>query len=69
MQPLLMSMERGFTKRHNDLQYLIQDMMRLGNIDLVLERVNFFLVGKVGQPYIGDYVNNIKSQPGNPRYA
>jgi hypothetical protein len=59
---------RGFTKQHNDLQYLIQDMMRLGNIDSVLEPVNFFL-GKVGQPYIGDYVNNITSQPGNPRYA
>jgi hypothetical protein len=43
-------------------------MMRAGNIDSVLEPVNFFL-GKVGQLYIGDYVNNITSQPGNPRYA
>ena len=59
---------RGFTKRHNDLQYLIQDMMRVANIDSVIEPVNF-LLGKVGQPYIGDYVNNITSQPGNPRYA
>jgi hypothetical protein len=35
---------RGFTKRYNDLQYLIQDMMRLGNIDLVLEPVISSLV-------------------------
>jgi len=46
----------------------MQDMMKLGNIDLVLEPVNF-LLGKVGQPFIGYYVNNITSQPGNPRHA
>ena len=33
-------------------------MTRLGNIDSVLEPVNSFL-GKVGQPIIGDYVQNI----------
>jgi len=49
-------------------KHLTQDMMRLGNIDSVLEPVNFFH-GKVGQPFIGDYVNNITSQPGNPRNA
>jgi hypothetical protein len=50
---------RGHTKRHNDLQYLIQDMMmRLGNIDSVLEPVNFFL-GKVGQPYILEIMSTI----------
>jgi len=44
-------------------------MMRLGNIDSILEPVNFFL-GKVDQPFIGDYyVNNVTSQPGNPRHA
>jgi hypothetical protein len=43
-------------------------MMRLGNIDSVLEAVNFFH-GKVGQPFIGDYVHNISRQPGNPRNA
>ena len=58
----------GHTKRHTNLQHLIQDMMRLGNIDSVLEAVNFFH-GKVGQPFIGDYVHNISSQPGNPRNA
>jgi hypothetical protein len=46
----------------------MQDMMRLGNIDSVLEPVHFFL-GKVGQPFIGEYVNNITSQPDNPRHA
>ena len=39
-----------------------------GNIDSVLEAVNFFH-GKVGQPFIGDYVHNISRQPGNPRNA
>ena len=34
----------------------------------VLEAVNFFH-GKVGQPFIGDYVHNISRQPGNPRNA
>jgi len=58
----------GHTKRHSSLQHLIQDMMRIGNIDSVLEPVNFFH-GKVGQPFIGDYVHNITSQPGNPRHA
>ena len=48
----------GRTQRHSSLQHLIQDMMRLGNIDSVLEAVNFFH-GKVGQPFIGDYVHNI----------
>jgi hypothetical protein len=43
-------------------------MMRVGNIDSVIEPVNFFF-GKVGLPYIGDYVNNITNQPGNTRYA
>jgi hypothetical protein len=53
-------------KQHSSLQHLIQDMMRLGNIDSVLlEPVNFFL-GKVGLPYIGDYIHNITSQPGIP---
>ena len=51
----------GHTKRHSSLQHLIQDMMRIGNIDSVLEPVNFFH-GKVGQPFIGDYVHNITSQ-------
>jgi hypothetical protein len=59
---------RGHSKRHSSLQHLMQDMMRLGNIDSVLEPVHFFL-GKVGQPFIGEYVNNITSQPDNPRHA
>ena len=59
---------RGHTARHSSLQHLMQDMMKLGNIDLVLEPVNF-LLGKVGQPFIGYYVNDITSQPGNPRHA
>ena len=59
---------RGHSKRHSSLQHLMQDMMRLGNIDTVLEPVHFFL-GKVGQPFIGEYVNNITSQPDNPRHA
>ena len=43
-------------------------MMRIGNIDLVLEPVNFFH-GKIRQPFIGEYVHIITSQPGNPRHA
>ena len=43
----------GHTKRHSSLQHLIQDMMRIGNIDSVLKPVNFFH-GKVGQPFIRD---------------
>ena len=80
MQPRLICMEQTYHPNHYleediqnvtltyNLQHLIQDMMRLGNIDSVLEAVNFFH-GKVGQPFIGDYVHNISSQPGNPRNA
>ena len=53
---------------HTTTKHLTQDMMRLGNIDSVLEPVNFFH-GKVGQPLIGDFFHNITSQPGNPRNA
>ena len=59
---------RGHSTQHSSLQHLMQDMMRLGKIVSVLEPVNFVL-GKVGQPFIGDYVHNITSQPGNPRHA
>jgi hypothetical protein len=45
------------------LQHLMhQDMMRLGNIDSVLEQVNFFLPGKAWQLFIGDYVSARQSQ-------
>jgi len=40
----------------------------VAKIDSVIEPVNF-LLGKVGEPFIGDYVNNITSQSGNPRHA
>ena len=43
-------------------------MMKLGNIDSTIEAVNF-LLSKVPQPYIGDYVIHVKSQPGHPRNA
>ena len=59
---------RGHTARHSSQQHLVQDMMRIAKIDSVLEPVNF-LLGKVGEPFIGDYINIITSQPGNPRHA
>jgi hypothetical protein len=41
-------------------------MMKIGNIDSTIEAANF-LINKVRQPYIGDYVNRIPSQPGHPK--
>ena len=41
-------------------------MMKIGNIDSMIEAANF-LINKAGQPYIGDYVNHVTSQPGHPK--
>jgi hypothetical protein len=41
-------------------------MMKIGNIDSTREAANF-LINKVGQPYIGDYVNYFISHPGHPK--
>jgi hypothetical protein len=43
-------------------------MMKIGNLDSMTEAVNF-LIKTVGQPYVGDYVNHITSQPGHPKNA
>jgi hypothetical protein len=43
-------------------------MMKLGNIESVLEAHNF-LINKIPQPYIGDYVNHVTQLPGHPRNA
>jgi hypothetical protein len=59
---------QGHTALQNQLQHIVQDTMKIGNIDSTTEAANF-LVNKVGQPYIGDYVNHITSQPGHPKNA
>jgi hypothetical protein len=43
-------------------------MMKIGNINSTTEAVNF-LINKVEQPYISDYVNHVTSQPGHPKNA
>jgi hypothetical protein len=57
---------QGHAALHNQLQHIVQDMMKIGNIDSTTEAANF-LINKVGQPYIGDYVNHITSQPGHSK--
>ena len=42
--------------------------MKLGNIEAILEAHNF-LIDKIPQPYIGDYVNHVTQLPGHPRNA
>ena len=59
---------RGHTALHNKLQHIICSMMKLGNIEAVPEASNF-LIDKIPQPYIGDYVNHVTQQPGHPRNA
>jgi hypothetical protein len=41
-------------------------MMKIDNINSTTEAANF-LINKVRQPYIGDYVNHVTSQPGHPK--
>ena len=43
----IITWRRSYKTSHYSLQHLIQDMMRLGNIESVIEAVNFFH-GKVG---------------------
>jgi len=59
---------QGHKALHNKLQHILRDMMKLGNIESVLEAHNF-LIDKVPQPYIGDYVNHVTQLPGHPRNA
>ncbi len=40
--------------------------MKVGNINSTTEAVNF-LIKKVWQPYIGDYVNHVMSKPGHSK--
>jgi hypothetical protein len=56
---------QGYTALHNQLQHIVHNMMKTGNNDLT-EAVNF-LINKVQQLYIGDYVNHVTSQPGHPK--
>ncbi len=58
----------GHKALHNQLQHIVQDMIKIGSIKSVTEAVTF-LINKVGQPYIGDYVNHVTSQLGHPRNA
>jgi hypothetical protein len=57
---------QGHIALHNQFQHVVQDMMKLGNIDSITEAANF-LINKVGQPYIGDYTNHLTSQPDHPK--
>jgi hypothetical protein len=43
-------------------------MMKLGNIESVLDAHNF-LIDKIPQPYIGDYVIHVTQLPGHLRNA
>jgi hypothetical protein len=56
----------GHTALHNQLQHIVQDIMKICNIDYMTEAVNF-LISKVRQPYIGNYINHVTSQPGHPK--
>ena len=53
----------GFRRIHNFVQSLIQSMMKVAGIHSEKEAVNF-LLGKVGAPYINNYVDHLSSQAG-----
>jgi hypothetical protein len=58
---------QGHRVLHNELQSLLQAMMKLGGIYSEKEAVNF-LLDKIGEPYITAYVNHVSSHP-NARKA
>ena len=58
---------QGHRALHNALQSILQDMMKLAGISSEKEAVNF-LLDKVGQPYITNYVNHVSAHP-NARNA
>ena len=51
---------QGHRVVHNLLQLILQSMMKLGGISLQAEAVNF-LLGRVGEPHITQYVNHVMS--------
>jgi hypothetical protein len=53
----------GFRRIHNNIQSLIQSMMKVAGIPSVKEAVNF-LLGKVGEPHIKNYVDHLASEAG-----
>ena len=57
---------RRHTALHNQIQRLIQDMIKLSKIDSQMKAANF-LINKMPQPYIGDYINHVTQHPGHPR--
>ena len=58
---------QGHSALHNQLQSLLQAMMKLGGIQSEKEAVNF-LLDKVGDPHITSYINHVSSHP-NSRKA
>jgi hypothetical protein len=52
----------GYCSLHNKLQSITQAMMKLGEIHSAAEAV-YFLVDKIGHPYITSYVNHASSHP------
>ena len=49
----------GFRRIHNNIQSLVQSMMKVAaGIPSVKEAVNF-LLGKIGEPYINNYVDHL----------
>ena len=50
----------GFRRIHNNIQSLVQSMMKVAGIQSVKEAVNF-LLGNFGEPYINNYVDHLSS--------
>ena len=56
---------QGHRALHNAIQHLMVDILKVAGIHSHMEAANF-LNGKVGEPYINNYINHITRHP-NPR--
>ena len=56
---------QGHRALHNAIQHMMVDIMKVAGIHSHMEAANF-LNGKVGEPYINNYINHITRNP-NPR--
>ena len=58
---------KGHCVLHNNLQSIVASIMKLCGLLAVKESAKF-LIGKVGEPYIGSYINHVSQHP-NPKTA
>ena len=55
---------QGHSALHNELQSLVQSIMKVAGVHSEKEAVNF-LLGKVGEPHITSYINHVSRKDGH----